>query len=83
MVCLSLPAQAKPIVLHGNEHGVWSTSHPHLLPSLPGVPATPAEHSRAMQRSPVHAPAPEPEVVAEEPDTCPTQQSAPHLCQTL
>jgi len=32
-------AQSRPIVLHGNEFGVWTTSHPEMLRSTPIFPA--------------------------------------------
>ena len=28
-------AQSKPIVLHGNELGMWTTSHPEMMRSTP------------------------------------------------
>ena len=76
MVLLSTSAQAKPAVIYGNANGLWSPTHPHLTSGRS------KPHSPVLYRPPV-LPPPEPEVVAETPEVCPTLQSAPHLCQDV
>lgn len=66
-----------PIVIYGNEQGLWSPNG-----SVDNMVTLPAQ-SRAPEHSHVHTPSP---IVAEEPlietsNACPTFQSAPHLCQ--
>ena len=73
MVLLSTSAAARPVVINGNAHGLWSPSHPHLT------------SGRTKPHSPVLYVPPEPPPI-EEPvvsDVCPTLQSAPHLCQSI
>ena len=75
LLLCSTAGYAKPIVIHGNENGLWSPNG-----SVANLPTLPSQ-SKATERSPVHTPPPpEPEVVTT-PDVCPTFQSAPHLCQ--
>lgn len=77
LLCSSV-AYAKPIVLYGNQNGLWSPNG-----SIANLPTLPPQ-SRAIYNSPVFTPPPpvitEPEVMTE-PEVCPTYQSAPHLCQ--
>ena len=75
MGILSTSAAARPVVIYGNAYGLWSPTHPHLT------------DGRDKPRSPVRyvppAPVVEEPIVIEQPDVCPTLQSAPHLCQNI
>lgn len=85
LLCLSLlvfaatPVLAeRPIVLYGDDRGIWSPSHPHMLPEHPAprpVQEIVVEHSEVQAER-----APEPEEEPEKHEVCPTQLSAPHLC---
>ena len=75
-VSLSLLApssESKPAVIRGNAYGLWSPTHPHLT-SGKDKPRSPVLFT------PYVPPEPEPEVVTETSNVCPTLQSAPHLC---
>ena len=76
LLLLVQSSEAKPVVIYGNATGLWSPTHPHLT------------SGRSKPNSPVLYVPPKPDpvsepVIANEPDICPTLQSAPHLCQNL
>ena len=75
MVSLSTSAAAaKPVVIKGNANGLWSPTHPHITNGQSTKPNSPVRYVPPTPPAPVEEPA----IVS---NTCPTLQSAPHLCQ--
>ena len=72
MASLSPTVAARPVVIYGNANGLWSPTHPHLTDGR-SKPNTPVRY--------VPPPIEETVVDTQLPKTCPTLQSAPHLCQ--
>ena len=62
-------AQPKPIVLHGNELGVWTTSHPEMMRSTPIFSAQQTQLMGPSPLEPLPTLPPLPETQNEEPTT--------------